>query len=91
MNFAVDGYTCPICQQYVLYASVHNCPGYNPTPFNQPALPNVPSLGAPGAMPMSGCRAPWTPLTLEDIRKVVREEIERRFPPTPDSAGEKHE
>ena len=71
----MDGYTCPICQQYVLWGSLHSCPGYNPMPFN-PAMPGIPPL----AQPTPGCRAPWMPLTLEDIRKAVREEIERRFP-----------
>jgi hypothetical protein len=81
MSTGMDGYACPICQMYVLWGGVHNCLGYNPIPLN----PTLPGIGIPPTtQPTPGCRAPWMPLTLEDIRKVVREEIERRFPPSPD-------
>lgn len=70
-----NGWICQVCQQWINPGTVHYCGG-------QPS--------SPGATPFAaGCRAPWSPLTPEMIRLIVREELERRFPPGKSGDSEK--
>lgn len=78
MNSGIGtGYSCQMCGGWVSYNAPHTCqwtvPGIVPN-YQQPLQP----MGPP-------CRAPYMPLTLEDIRKVIREELDRK---PSDSAGE---
>lgn len=74
MSTGGSGWQCAICNQWVYPGSQHYCGG----------IPQV-----PGATPFgAGCRAPWTPLTPEMIRLIVREELERvGLKPTGDHNG----
>lgn len=62
----IFSYLCQACGQTVWSGQMHQCGVYPNYPAPQPFQP----MGPP-------CRAPYMPLTPEDIRKVVREELDR--------------
>lgn len=73
MNTTIgDGYTCPVCGTFVFWNQPHTCYGGSPPP-NAP----VPMYPAQPFMPYSPPITLPPPFTPEDIRRVVREEVER--------------
>jgi hypothetical protein len=91
-------YTCPNCHQFVYDGVQHSCVGVTPQwpqqPFTNPGIGIPPQPFPNYAPPQPGVgNFAWTPapLTADEVRKIVREEIERRFPadspvPTPEKS-----
>lgn len=73
-----NGRTCPVCHQWIGENMPHVCN------WNFPATPPHPTY-APAPLPGGFTWVPPRPppLSADDVRKIVREEIERRFPPEP--------
>ena len=76
------GWTCPACGMIVPWNAGHACGGapYQPQPFYPPmpapVAPACPlSFGSFGGIPSSGITQ-----LLAEIRKIVREEIDREKP-----------
>lgn len=70
-----NSYQCQACGQWVMAGSLHMCPVPVPIyPWGQPSPYTVP------------CRYTFTPnpLTADEVRKIVREELERARKTTTD-------
>jgi len=69
---------CSLCGHY--YAgTMHMCAGGTPVPPQQPYAPPFPNYAPQAPVPGGFTWVP-PPLTAEDVRKIIREELERRFP-----------
>ena len=64
-----DGYTCPGCGMFVFWNTGHTCHGSSPPP---PPFP-FPQPFQPFVQPTQHLLPPFT---LEDVRRIVREELE---------------